>query len=742
VRALGRAAPGLGAVATVPAGSAVVDTAAGLYGAVRARDLGASDVLALPVGDQQELAVVVESASLEDEYFALKGHVAGMTSGQVMLKGTAARISGWIAFRAEGFAYRYRTVQGLVLVEEVPFKRICPSCDEPMPRRAAGVADAPTRRAAPVSQAVWRSQEPHIGDYTGADLLTLESRPTAAKVLYMAIETVLDGSGTPVDFSKEEMWMAWQSVAAAFSPFEVNVTTNPAVYERTAASSRGKANFTSSNDSAYCYEGVFGTDWSCEIYTGPGAEDSLGYGVGRTTAHEFGHMMGMLDVGTAQTSYFEGFSEYKWYPKMGNYYYGMDEKNSLFQWSKGEYEGAIDTEDMLATISNQLPYRDDDVVAPRPLDVTGSTEILSDTNRGIIERNTDTDAFTFQIGPGGGRASLTVDRLEYAGGGMLDVRATLRDASGAEVASGSGVAVRSATLDATLGEGTYTLVVQGGAEGTPSHGFSSYGSIGYYGIDGTITGLVTSGTGGSGGTGGGDTGATGGQATGGDATGGVATGGASTGGLATGGQAAGGETGGMATGGVVSGGTGGTATGGAATGGTATGGVQATGGASSGGVVTGGASAGGVQATGGVSSGGVATGGSGTGGGTAGGASTAGVPGTGGMGGGTGLGGTGGSSLCATPLVPCGDACVELATDPLHCGSCGIACALGQICSAGLCTAASTGGGPPSPAAPRSTSDDSGCACAASRRGTSGGWLSLAAALLLTTRRRRRAPAA
>ncbi len=740
---LGREARELASAAANVAENSVVDTAAGLYRAVSESDLGASADFALPVGDQQELLIVVESASLEEGYFALKGHVEGMPSGLVMLKGTAERISGWIAFRAEGFAYRYRTEAGLVVVEEVPFSRICPSCDLPIPRRTDGIDGAPTPRSAPVSQAVWRSQEPHIGSYTGADLLTLESRPSASKVLYLAIETVLDGSGTPVDFSKEEMWMAWQSVAAAFSPFEVNVTTNRAVYERTAAGSRGKANFTSSNDRAYCYEGVFGTDWSCEIYTGPGAEDSLGYGVGRTTAHELGHMMGMLDVGTAQTAYFEGFDEYKWYPKMGNYYGGFDETNSLFQWSRGEYAGAIDTEDMLATISSQLPYRDDDVADTRALDITGTNTVLSDSNRGIIERNTDTDGFTFQIGPAGGRATLTIDRIEYTGGGMLDVLATLRDGSGAEVATGNATAARSATIDATLGEGTYTLVIQGGAEGTPSHGFSSYGSLGYYGIDGTITGAVTAGTGGTGGTGGGDTGGTGGQGTGG-ASGG--TGGFATGGLASAGTAGSqAGTGGFGIGGT--GGTGGLATGGQGTGGASSGGVQATGGVSSGGAGgSGGSASGGVPTTGGsgIGTGGGATGGASSGGvQTTGGASSGGVQtttgGTGGIGpsGGAGLVGTGGTSPCSTPLVFCNNACVNLATDPLHCGDCGIACPVGQTCSAGLCSATATGGGPGLPAEASPRSDEPGCACTAGRRGTSPGWLTLALGLLLMARRRR-----
>jgi hypothetical protein len=47
---------------------------------------------------------------------------------------------------------------------------------------------------------------------------------------------------------------------------------------------------------------------------------------------------------------------------------------------------------------------------------------------------------------------------------------------------------RSAAFSSNLSAGTYTLEVTGGAEGTASNGFSKYSSLGYYAIEGSISG--------------------------------------------------------------------------------------------------------------------------------------------------------------------------------------------------------------------------------------------------------------
>ncbi len=64
--------------------------------------------------------------------------------------------------------------------------------------------------------------------------------------------------------------------------------------------------------------------------------------------------------------------------------------------------------------------------------------------------------------------------------------------------------------------------------------------------------------------------------------------------------------------------------------------------------------------------------------------------GSGGVGGSTGGGGVGGAGGAGCALTLCGQDCVDLTTDPAHCGECGRACALDNVvvlaCSAGACT--------------------------------------------------------
>ena len=44
-----------------------------------------------------------------------------------------------------------------------------------------------------------------------------------------------------------------------------------------------------------------------------------------------------------------------------------------------------------------------------------------------------------------------------------------------------------------------------------------------------------------------------------------------------------------------------------------------------------------------------------------------------------------GSSSCPSHFKTCGNACVDIYTDPANCGACGTACGGGQVCSAGAC---------------------------------------------------------
>ncbi|HOU94155.1 MAG TPA: MYXO-CTERM sorting domain-containing protein, partial [Polyangiaceae bacterium] len=98
------------------------------------------------------------------------------------------------------------------------------------------------------------------------------------------------------------------------------------------------------------------------------------------------------------------------------------------------------------------------------------------------------------------------------------------------------------------------------------------------------------------------------------------------------------------------------------------------------------------------------------------------------------------AASCPAGQTQCGQACVALDTHVLNCGTCGHACLSGQVCTAGQCMGTPTGGDVSLPAtADGSGSDDSGCGCAVpASRPALGGLPSALLGLSLLVRRRRR----
>ncbi len=458
----------------------------GTPASIRARALaqgrpGSPHAFALKTDQGDEIPVVAQSYDYDGDYVAVTGTAEESARSAFMLKGDSSEMYGWLVLPDRDLAYEYTTSSGgEVRVRPVPVQAILPVCND-------GPARLPESPSFEPPLAEPAGDVPHVGTYDGvADTNKLQSRPGASKVLFMDFSALT--------LARSELFLAWQGVASAYSAFEVNVTTDLAVYEATSARNRGKACIKNEEGRSTCYVNSFGTTRCCDIYN-----KGNGNYQGLTLAHEFGHMMGLDHDGNASTEYFNGFSTYKWVPLMGD---STPEKSwgaqALYQWSKGEYTGANNKEDDLAIITKNLPFRADDIPNAKELILSG-TQVSSLENRGQIANNTDTDTFTFTIGSGGGHAKLLVERIEVLGGGMLDVDAEIQSASGTSIAWNNDKAARTATLDVDLSAGSYRLIVKGGAEGTPDNGFSAYASLGFYGISGTITGAEPSGAGGAGG---------------------------------------------------------------------------------------------------------------------------------------------------------------------------------------------------------------------------------------------------
>jgi hypothetical protein len=430
----------------------------------------------------------------KDGAVSMSGTALDTPNSVFMIKGNKKKLYGYLVKYDSRQAFEYTTdAAGRVWLAEVDIKKIVPDFDPEY--KAAQSAQLATLAAVvhPVYSSMALRQAPHIGPYQNQDLLQLQSKPGSAYVFYLNLAAVMSGS-TPLNgVTKENMYRAWQSVADQYSMLNLNVTTNLAVYNaaRTANPLRtGIINFVNQDGRSFAPVNSFGSTAAGTLYRNPLVSGiDYGYGIGMTGAHEVGHQMGMNhDGGGSGGEYYEGIAAYQWGPIMGNYWMGASWANQLFTWSRGEYATATNQEDDLYRMNTveSVPYMADDNASSRAMVVGSNGAIDPSSNFGQIERNTDTDTFTFSTS-GVATLNLRIDPLEYLR--MLDVSATIYNAANVAVATSNLAVNRSAQFtNLSLPAGSYRLVVRGGAEGTPANGFSSYSSLGWYGMKGSLTG--------------------------------------------------------------------------------------------------------------------------------------------------------------------------------------------------------------------------------------------------------------
>ncbi|QYF92780.1 pre-peptidase C-terminal domain-containing protein [Massilia sp. PAMC28688] len=448
----------------------------------------------------QSMSGKTVGATLRD-YFEKDGAVS-MTGTAIdtpnslfVLKGNRKKVYGYLLKYDSMQAFEYTSDrQGKVWLTEVDIKKIVPDFDPDFrdTRTQAMMASV----SHPVYSPMALRQARHIGRYQNEDVTQLQSKPGSPYVFYLNISAVMSGS-TPLNgVTKENMFRAWQAVADQYSMLNMNVTTSRAVYDAARSANvmrTGIINFINGDGRSYAPLHSFGTTAAGTLFRNPSSGFDYGYGIGMTGAHEVGHQMGMNhDRGGSGGEYFEGIAAYQWGPIMGNYWMGGSWANQLFTWSRGEYSTASNFEDDLRimTVEEAVPYVADDIPTSRAMLFDAGGAISPTRNFGQIERTGDADTFTFST-TGTSTLNLRVDPLEYLR--MLDVEATIYNAANAVVARSNLAVNRSAQFsNLSLPAGNYRLVIRGGAEGTPANGFSNYSSLGFYGMQGTLTGAIGS----------------------------------------------------------------------------------------------------------------------------------------------------------------------------------------------------------------------------------------------------------
>ncbi len=371
-------------------------------------------------------------------------------------------------------------------------------------------------------------------DYAAADVLTdtlviqealvdtvdaykLQSLPTATAVIYLDFdgETVTGTSwnstnativAPPITFTQAQIKSMWKMVSEDYMPFNINVTTDRAVFDLAAVKHKTQCIFTTNDEVAVGAGGVSYVGSFRRSPMNPCWVFNKGVkSAGEAASHEVGHTMGLSHDGRNTTPvepYFLGQGigpsptssnglKYAWAPIMGASYYAP-----LGQWSKGEYNLANNKEDDLAIIastgtstSNGFGYKPDDhanvITGATVLNIETTGNVINTKNEGVITTRTDVDVFKFTTS--GGNVSLQVKPA--AADPDLDISVRILDANGAVVTTSTqtGLILDVNITTLSLTQGTYYIEVDGVGDGDPlTNGYSDYSSLGFYSISGTI----------------------------------------------------------------------------------------------------------------------------------------------------------------------------------------------------------------------------------------------------------------
>ncbi len=456
-----------------------IGTVNGFYTSLNSKNARGSKVVSVSTTDGV-LSTVVNVRKSENGSETIIGHVEGIQSATVSLTFTETSVEGFAVIPTKELAYQYTSdASGNVVVTTVDIHGVmCVDFEEEKTKQKAKTGDGVLAIPPPTSS-----------------VYKLQSLPGVVAVAYLDFDgEVVSGSrwaggatinAQPMNLTETQINNIWKMISEDLSPFNINVTTDRAVYNAAPMNRRQMCIFTITTTAAPSAGGVAylnsfsrnSNDSPCWVY------NSGEKGAGETGSHELGHTFNLQHDGTTNGSAYYG-GHGSWAPIMGN-----SMSRSITHWSSGEYANANMTQDDVAIIANStngFGYKTDDVgntaANAKALSVASNGSVSAAQNSGIIHIRTDVDVYSFTTG--GGNVSLNVSPA--ATHPNLDVLLRLTNASGTTITTANPTGL-SASISTSLASGTYYLYVEGTGVGSPLNtGYSDYGSLGQYSISGTV----------------------------------------------------------------------------------------------------------------------------------------------------------------------------------------------------------------------------------------------------------------
>jgi hypothetical protein len=351
-----------------------------------------------------------------------------------------------------------------------------------------------------------------------AQVPKLNSYPQATATIYLDFDGETVSSpywtstpfyATPANLTTQQITSVFNRVAEDFRPFNLNITTDSAVF---AASTPGKrqriiiTNYSSWYGNAGGVAYIPSFRWTNDV---PGFvfsnllasnanPDVNAKRIAEASSHEAGHTLGLshqrlFNSDCALVNEYNpgiGSGETSWAPIMGNSY-----ARTLTLWHNGTSSSCNSSQDELGIIAgntNGFGLRSDDIGSSTR---TAAGILISNNSfntTGYINSSNDEDYFRFSV-PESGKFSFLAtpnDPNGLAGtlqNANIDLKAELMNDRGTLIASYTSTTSLNAVIDTNLNAGTYFIKISS----IGNANISNYGMLGDYYISGTVAGGST-----------------------------------------------------------------------------------------------------------------------------------------------------------------------------------------------------------------------------------------------------------